>query len=872
MTRALFAAFVLLAHAGASHGEGVKTDLYGDPLPPGAVARLGMIRGRNVQHFAEDLTFSADGKQLISCGCDGQVRVWNAATGELLRCQRLSWKPRKDEEQFEVVALSPGGAKVAACDRQRVYQYDTATGEELGRLPAGEGNDWLLTFSPNGELLVVQRYDKDAESAFRYSQLLWNLEGSRNHQPSTTLDGGLLNCSAFTPDGKRLAGMSGAGSIFLKVWDTARGKQIRENSNTFPGEPRDLYPRSLAFSPDGKTLAVAVSLHHLYLVDATTLKKKAIVKTPPDIKNCILSAPLFSADGRLLAALGRVNPEYSQVLLWDARSRITPRVLPGEVCENSKVAFAPDGKTLAAFGEWSHEVRLWDVASGRQRNRRPGHEKTVRALAVSPDGKMIASGGGRRLRLWDAVTSKPLLVLETADVETDKPQQVPKADEETISHCLFSTDGKRVISVSGTGVIQMWDVAARKELRRFAVKQRFGKVYAIGISADGKRLTATAEVDAEREGLMRLYVWDVDTGRLLTQRPYRVEVLTDADGFLNCLVDRTAFTPDGERISAWLGIEEVSTGYLVATLPKGLGRRMVFSPDGRFLAATLVQPNKSTYEEKGLCLIETVSGEEIFRLEIGEIEYVAFAPDGRAMVVADKENNLSVWDTFTCERLYPMARPDRWPGPGIAPSDFCSLAILPGGRAVTGMFEGDILVWDLAAATWPIRKPVRDLGRKELADLWSDLAGDARRAHRAIYKLADAPTQAAPFLKDHLPAVTMDAKRVEKLLADLGGDSFKAREAAARELTCLRYRVEPMLRRALEGKPLLEMRRRLEAILAGPKRPSAEDLRRLRAIAVLERIGTPEARQVLAKLAGGAEAPETREAKSALERLKRLSN
>jgi hypothetical protein len=197
------------------------------------------------------------------------------------------------------------------------------------------------------------------------------------------------------------------------------------------------------------------------------------------------------------------------------------------------------------------------------------------------------------------------------------------------------------------------------------------------------------------------------------------------------------------------------------------------------------------------------------------------------------------------------------------------LATLPGGRAATGTEEGEILIWDLAPATWPHRKPVGELGRKELDALWSDLAGDAREAHRVIPVLAAAPAQTVPFLKDRLQPATVDGKRIEKLLADLDSDAFETREAAARALTEMRYRIEPTLRQALEKKPSLEMRRRLQAILTGPNRPSAEALRTLRAIAVLERIGTPEARRILEKLSGGATCRETQEGQAALQRLKR---
>jgi hypothetical protein len=186
------------------------------------------------------------------------------------------------------------------------------------------------------------------------------------------------------------------------------------------------------------------------------------------------------------------------------------------------------------------------------------------------------------------------------------------------------------------------------------------------------------------------------------------------------------------------------------------------------------------------------------------------------------------------------------------------------------MHDGEILVWDLSPASWSAGKPVGKLGRKEFDALWSDLAGDARKAHRALHALPAAPEQAVPFLGERLrPAVAVDAKRIEKLLADLDSKQFAAREVAARELAELRERIEPALQRALQGKPTLEASRRLRAILAEPLVPPTETRRTLRAIAALERIGTAEARRLLEKLGGGVDGRETREAKAALERLSR---
>src|SRR5207302_10755362 len=113
------------------------------------------------------------------------------------------------------------------------------------------------------------------------------------------------------------------------------------------------------------------------------------------------------------------------------------------------------------------------------------------------------------------------------------------------------------------------------------------------------------------------------------------------------------------------------------------------------------------------------------------------------------------------------------------------------------------------------------------------------------------------------PAKPVNAPRVEALLADLDHDEFAVRDRATKELARIGKDIAPRLQRALEGELSIEARKRIKLVLAkleGP--PPAEVVRTLRAVTALERIGTPEARELLKKVAGGdAAARETREAK-----------
>jgi hypothetical protein len=119
----------------------------------------------------------------------------------------------------------------------------------------------------------------------------------------------------------------------------------------------------------------------------------------------------------------------------------------------------------------------------------------------------------------------------------------------------------------------------------------------------------------------------------------------------------------------------------------------------------------------------------------------------------------------------------------------------------------------------------------------------------------------------------VDAKDIARQIAELDDERFAVRDKASAELAKLGDLAEPALRKMLEGKPSLEVRRRIQAILEGLHRAlSAEQLREVRAVEVLEQIGTPSAQTVLSALAEGtAGARLTREAKASLERLAKRS-
>jgi hypothetical protein len=319
-------------------------------------------------------------------------------------------------------------------------------------------------------------------------------------------------------------------------------------------------------------------------------------------------------------------------------------------------------------------------------------------------------------------------------------------------------------------------------------------------------------------------------------------------------------------------VEALVSGERLLTIPR-VGRQIwpvAFSADSRLLATVASGPGP-THRIGGpagvydytLLVTELSSGGEVLALPLGTSYRATFSPNHQLLALAGTTNDLVVWDLRRGQER------QRFSGLDAAVT---SLSFSPDNQLlVSGLANSTLLVWKVAREKKAEKPAILDAAAA--ASAWTDLAGEPRKAFAARGALASSPEKALPLLRKRLkPVQPADSDQVKRALAELDSDTFATREKARKELEELGDRACGFLQEALKTRPSLEKQRRIEALLGRLRPPIAdtETLRGLRAVAVLEDIGTLEARQVLETLAKGvAEARVTREAKTALERLNR---
>jgi WD40 repeat protein len=808
-----------------------------ESLPAGATVRLGSLHLRHGDGVSR-VIYSPDGKLLASAG-GLVVRLWDPATGQLVRELR-------GHASFlvESIAFSPDGKLLASGGADwTVRLWDVATGGQIHLLKAhGYGRHGvvlplMVAFSPDGTRLFTGAHEGviqvwDVASGRQFLKLM-----VEDPPPGPSRNTHRVMALAVSADGKTVAAALVDKKIV--VWDLASKRIVAEVPLT------NFRPRDLKFLPDGKTLAWCESDDAkkpangaLYLWDRETGTKRVQTVGPKDKR---VHGIASSRDGKYFVSAG----DSESFTLWDLTTDKALQTFKGHTQGPWSVAFAPDGKTIAS-GSQDGSVRIWDMATGKEKVPNPaGHWDHVTAVSIAPDGRSVLLGArDHQVRQCDLATGR---LMRSFTVGGD-----------WLGAMAFSQDGSAV-AAAAEATIELWDVAtgrrrwSHKEFRPFTndVRLQSPTTDTLSFSPDGKRLaTTTSDSSDSWRKLTVVRIWDVATGKLLTQldRPFRRSAAplwgSDADKVI-----LHEWVPGGEMKGGIrdIGVRvfEAATGKLVRELNNSemYGNAVTLAPSGKLLA-TGTSFNR-------LQFWDPATGELRFSLQGPHtgavISALAFAPDGtRIASVSDRDAEvIQVWELATGKLTheFPMAA--------------TALAFTPDGKKlVAGFKDGTALVWDLTdPRTAPPPRP--ELSLQEIQKRWVAQASgyDTSTGNKGNYERADALVaggdRTVAFLEEQLLDPKLperDREWAHRLIAPLAQADLPTRTRAIEEIERFGDRLYLAVHGFLDVPATEEDLKGVEEVLLQQLeyRRSSHG-----SFDVLRQIATPRARRLLAKLADG---------------------
>jgi WD40 repeat protein len=446
------------------------------------------------------VTFTADGKQVVSADLRGGIQVWDPAN------QRPEGSLIDLGADTASLACSPDGRHCASGGAS-VWLLDIASRGRREPPQRGQGGDvYSLAFSPDGTRLVSRVTDGSAQ--------VWTvdrLQTSGKPLQQRGMTGGL----AFSPDGTLLA----VGSDHeITIWRLERRQRL---ARVLRCEDR---PWTVAMNRDGTRLLAGFAGGLVQVWDVETQRPLGPpVRAMPENKTVFNARFTAKGDRVALAA-------DDQVVLWDVGRQEAVAELHHSGHPHYQIpalAFSPDGATLATGG-MDHVARLWKSDTLEAAGALTGHDGTVLDVAFSGDGRLLATAGGDgTVRIWDSA----------------HPQQTLRTGADPVMALRFADpDGKHLFSIDDAGEIRRWDVVhGRLEAR--SQEGGSGEVQAASFGADGKWL-ASLRGGSDGVNGPSIALWSVDDGAPIAE-PLRADLDLSLPAWGNL-----AFSGDGKRLAS----------------------------------------------------------------------------------------------------------------------------------------------------------------------------------------------------------------------------------------------------------------------------------------------------------------------------------
>jgi WD40 repeat protein len=604
------------------------------------------------RQYVTGIGTSAKADLVVSNDRYGTISIWRASTGQLLRTLE-----NRDDDAQRAFAFTSDGKRVVSANRNEIKVWDTATWRitrthKLGAIGDEKGRE--VAFSPDAAYALIHETDLRSTGQgppqgplqppllaslveVQTGRALWSLQG----------DAAAIGAAAFSPDGASVAasyptipgGGATAGKHAIRLIEAKTGKQLR----AFDGHTADI--SSLSFSQDGARMVSVGVDGSLKIWEVRSGRELQEATVPVSRKADDNSTELLLAPGGAHLATWDENEYWS---IWETQTGRMVGKLGTPLGAVRLISMVPRSQVLRAanFIDSAGAINSWDLQTGRLVGTVPVqaasgfHSGYSTKIAFSPDGALAVTGSGNdETDEKNPSGSNPLTIW---DVASGTVVRTLAGHPKQTAALAFSPDGQSILSAGGDGSATLWNVADGRvrwttQFPTSADLPDGGAYECAAFSLNGDRVLLGGN-DGVR-------LFDAKTGNLI-----RFYAQPDAYG-----ISAVAFSPDGRRMIASNGdwdnnaaIFDVQTGARLRTL-KGHSKlvfSVAYSPDGSKVLTggydgTARIWNAATGAQLNLLRLDSASG----------VRNVQFSSDGTRAFTGHLDGSIAIWSTATGARI-----------------------------------------------------------------------------------------------------------------------------------------------------------------------------------------------------------------------------